>query len=162
MTPDLSHLLSFLLHFGLVLLALPALWLATVSLAPDFTGRCRGAYTRPVVSTLVGMLVWLPFSVLGLAVHEEMRLLVAVLLVPSMLAVTGASGLALRLGAGLPRADDAEPAWNLVERGGKVLALALLMPVLGWFVLLPWVLISGTGAAVRTLVTRRKASLPPR
>ena len=78
---------------------------------------------------------------------------------PLLLAFLGSAGLALRIGEGLTDAADEGVAkfWRPVLRGGLVLAPTFLVPFFGWFVLLPWVLVSGVGTAVLTLLARRES-----
>lgn len=45
-----------------------------------------------------------------------------------------------------------------VLRGGIVLVPTLLVPLLGWFLLLPWTLVSGFGAALLAWRSRRVAA----
>jgi hypothetical protein len=49
---------------------------------------------------------------------------------------------------------DAPRPWRSALRGGPVLAPTFLVPFFGWFILLPWVLVSGVGATVLTLAER--------
>lgn len=157
MTPDLYNWLMVLMALGVGYLAVKAQWLAAISLAPKFVERCRDTYARPVLTTLLGILVWLPFLVIGIAIRQQLPLLVLVLTLPTLLAVGGSAGLALKIGTGLPRASDTNQAWVYVDRGGNVLALSLFFPVIGWLVLFPWLALSGAGTAFKVLVTHRSA-----
>jgi hypothetical protein len=80
-------------------------------------------------------------------------------MIPTLLAFLGSAGLAARIGAGLrSHTDDTQP-WRSVLRGSTILSLTFLTPILGWFVLLPWTLVSGLGVAVMTLRAQRSARL---
>ena len=59
------------------------------------------------------------------------------------------------VGRGLLHADDTRSPWRRSLRGGVVLALTFLLPVIGWFVILPWVLLSGCGATILAMRTKR-------
>jgi hypothetical protein len=72
----------------------------------------------------------------------------------------GSAGLCDRIGAGLPGDADARLPWRRVLRGGIVLSFAFVLPVIGWFVLLPWTLVSGVGAALGSLRRHRSAASP--
>ena len=48
----------------------------------------------------------------------------------------------------MPSPTDASQPWRRVLRGGTVLTLTFLLPFVGWFLILPWTLISGFGAAI--------------
>ncbi len=60
----------------------------------------------------------------------------------------GSAGLGDRIGVGLPSAGDATQPWRRLLRGGTVLSLTFLLPIVGWVGVLPWTLVSGVGAAV--------------
>ena len=69
----------------------------------------------------------------------------------------GASGLATCVGRRLAsRVDEGSP-WRATLRGSVVLVLACLVPLLGWFVILPAATVAGAGAAALALVPRRAA-----
>jgi len=98
----------------------------------------------------------------GLA--QRLRGSLLLLLLPALL---GSAGLALRIGAALKGDRDVAQPWRRVLRGGLVLAPTFLFPLLGWFVLLPWTLVSGFGSAVMGFIRResrvvgRPAAAPP-
>ena len=71
-----------------------------------------------------------------------------ILLVLSGLA--GSSGLAAQIGAGLASPADQSQSWRRVLRGGIVLGLTFILPIAGWFLILPISLIMGCGAALRS------------
>jgi hypothetical protein len=131
--------------------ALNAHWLAAVALFRPTVERAHRTYaTRPVAATLVGLVALVPvlglFAVFARAAHPGVKLVTgALLLVPLVLSLLGSAGLADRIGAGLAApVDDTEP-WRRVARGGAVLALLFVVPVLGWFAILPLTLASGLG-----------------
>jgi hypothetical protein len=147
-------------------LALTASWMATVGLFPRFTQDCQQRYAaHGIWALLLGVLVFVPVCVLAVATLKTVpvpavKALAASLPLSLLLtAVLGSSGLAARIGAGLSAPDDAAPPWRQVQRGGWVLSCSLLMPVLGWFLLLPMTLLSGLGAAVM-VGWRRRFPLP--
>ena len=56
-------------------------------------------------------------------------------------------GLCLRIGKGLVHPlDEAQP-WLRVKRGGIVLGLMIIFPILGWVFVLPVAILTGIGAA---------------
>ncbi len=132
-------------------LALIAHWLAAVALFRPAVDRAHRTYaTRPVAATLVGLVALVPvagvLAVFSKAAHPGVKLLAgAALLVPLVLALIGSAGLADRIGAGLATPVDAAQPWRRVLRGGAVLALLFVVPVLGWFALFPLTLASGLG-----------------
>src|SRR5262249_52639994 len=80
--------------------------------------------------------------------------------VPILLGLVGSAGFTLRIGAGLPSPSDVTQPWRRVLRGGVVLACAFLLPIVGWFVLRIWVLVSGLGALICCLRERSEAAKP--
>lgn len=142
----------FLLILG-AFLTLNAHWLGAHALCPGLVARARSQYEqRPVRVTLIGLLITVPTLLLAVVLanklpHPLVQMGAAGLgLLLLLLALVGSAGLVERLGLGLPAAVDATQPWKRVLRGGIVLGLAFLMPFLGWFVLLPWTLVSGVGA----------------
>jgi hypothetical protein len=77
-------------------------------------------------------------------------------------ALCGSAGVALAIGEGLPSPADAERPWKAIIRGWVVLSLASLLPVLGWFFVLPIALLMGFGAALVSLFQRDPPRSPVR
>jgi hypothetical protein len=147
----------FLIILG-ILLVLNAQWLAAFALFPTLVEGSRERYgRRPVAATLLGLAILVPSLLIGAILINVVRhpavavVVIGLWMIPALLALLGSSGLALRVGSGLQRDRDGDSSGGVVMRGGGVLALTFLTPFLGWFVLLPWALISGLGAAVMTL-----------
>ena len=144
------------------LLVLVSYWLAATALFPLWVERTRAVYdARAVRATVVGLVVAVPLGALGTglvtgAPNGALKVLGALLVsIPVLLALAGSSGFALRIGSGLAMPQDEVTPWRRVLRGGAVLSLCFLLPIVGWFVVLPWALISGVGAA---LLARRPAT----
>jgi hypothetical protein len=136
-------------------LALNAYWLAAIALFRPAVERCHRTYgTRPVASVLIGLMVLVPtlLVAVGLAKHLphplDKLILSAGLIGPGIFALIGSAGLADRIGAGLPSPSDSLQPWRRVLRGGAVLGLMFLVPVLGWFVAFPGTILSGLGAFI--------------
>ncbi len=147
----------FLIVIG-SLMVLIAHWLGAFALFPGMVEACGERYARrPVAATLLGLVILVPLLGGGIllaktAHHPAINMaLIAGLVIPTELAMLGSAGLALRIGAGLRSAGDLDQPWRRVLRGGTVLSLAFVLPLLGWFVLLPWSLASGFGAALLSL-----------
>jgi hypothetical protein len=81
-----------------------------------------------------------------------------------MIANSGVAGLATSIGERLASASDDGQAWRATLRGGVVLELAFLPPILGWFGILPLSMTIGCGASVLALFSKRfvssQAALP--
>ncbi|MBI5363791.1 MAG: hypothetical protein HZA53_11480 [Planctomycetes bacterium] len=156
----------FLVIFGAYVVFV-AHWIGAYALFPERVERCRAAYgARPVASTLVGLALLVPLLVVAALLkqalpHPVVQIpMLGVLLVVALLCLIGSAGLALRIGAGLASRADATDPWRRVLRGGLVLGAVFVMPFLGWFVLLPWTLVSGLGAFVLTRRSRAAATSP--
>jgi hypothetical protein len=67
---------------------------------------------------------------------------------------TGVSGLVTAIGRRLPSPLDEHSPWRATLRGGIALELTYLLPILGWFVVLPASIIIGTGAINVALLSR--------
>jgi hypothetical protein len=162
----MADILFWFLIIAGVYLTLIAHWLCAHALFPRVVEHCRGTYgRRPVAATLLGLVILLPTLVISIVLaklvpHPIVQIPVIVLLmITALLSLLGSSGLAARIGSGLAAPNDAAQPWKAVLRGGSTLGLVFLMPLVGWFLLLPWTLISGLGVAAMALraATRRTA-----
>jgi hypothetical protein len=138
-------------------------WLVAAALLPRVVDRARARYdAHPVRATLVGALVAVPGLTLGGALLTQAANPAAKLLgggivsLVVLLAFLGSAGLADRIGAGLPAAGDDAYRWRRVLRGGTVLSFTFLLPVVGWFAVLPGTLLSGIGVAIGALRESRR------
>ena len=141
-------------------------WLASAALFPAVVERAKQQYdTRPVRATLAGLGLALPFIALSVGIgsvaHPAAKMLgVALIGIPILYGLLGSAGLALRIGAGLKSSlDDTQP-WRRILRGSVVLSLTFLLPVIGWFIIMPWAIISGLGAAVIAMFQKQPALHP--
>ncbi|MEO6445366.1 MAG: hypothetical protein ABIZ91_05190 [Gemmatimonadaceae bacterium] len=147
------------------MLVLVSYWLATTALFPSWVDRTRAVYAdKPVRATLIGVVIGVPAGVAGVALTANapsvaLKVVGALFVsLPVLLALAGSSGFALRIGVGLAMPHDAQTPWRRVLRGGAVLALCFLLPLVGWFVVLPWTLVSGVGAALLSMRRERAPS----
>lgn len=146
-------------------LVMVSYWLLAAALFPAALRRSRAGYDQRIGRlTLLGLVVTVPTLLIGAGLlqqgpHPLLKLMGALLLsAPVALGLAGSAGLCDRVGAGLPGYADARLPWRRVLRGGVVLSFAFVLPVLGWFVLLPWTLVSGVGASLGSL--RRARTVP--
>lgn len=152
----------FLLILG-ALLVFIAHWLGAYGLFPTLVDGAAERYSRrPVAATFLGLAVLLPVLVVTTVLSKLNPALgvvaLLILTVPVLFALLGSAGLALRVGAGLTSPSDAAQPWRRVLRGGIVLALVFLLPVIGWFVVMPWALVSGIGASLMAMRGGRPAA----
>lgn len=156
----IADVLVYLLLVVGVLLALLANWLATVALFPRLAEDSRWRYgALPTRATLLGAAIAGPVGVLGVAIAESPQpaakiVGLALLFLLGAAALIGSAGLALRVGAGLGSPVDAAQPWRRALRGGVVLCGVFLAPFLGWFAVLPIVLLSGVGMSAIALWRR--------
>ncbi|HSI83990.1 MAG TPA: hypothetical protein VK970_09425 [Candidatus Methylacidiphilales bacterium] len=151
-------LFYFLLVVGFYVIFI-GYWLATVALFPRLVEACRQRYENStIISTLIGFAAGLPPAVTGLILagqngHPLLQLVgLAIVFTLIFLGLMGSSGLCAQIGRGLPSPIDEAQPWRRVLRGGIILGLTFLLPVAGWFAVLPLALISGIGVAVRSLL----------
>jgi hypothetical protein len=148
---------------GLVALGicLLALMLVVAALWPGLTRRARQSIEgSPGKAFLIGLVNYLflgaiavvllnlgPVAAIGLV-------LAALLLVGTFL---GLPAVAALVGARLHtlREREATP-WGEIVAGGIALDLAILVPVVGWFILLPALLMWSFGAAALALVSKKQ------
>ncbi len=125
-------------------------WLAMAGLFPRTIEGCADKLGQaPIKCGFVGLVCAVPIIfgavLLGrVSANPGVKLLSVVIVVAIILAAaTGAAGLALRIGRGLPAARDEVEPWRRVLRGGVILAITY-----GTLVLLPFTLLAGLGALV--------------
>jgi hypothetical protein len=163
-------LMWFLLIAG-IYIVINAYWLTTQGLFPEFVDRCRERIRRaPLQSLLLGLGGTVPGVVLGVAMFRAASPALkfagaTVLLLLILIGLMGSAGLAAQVGIGLGAFPDERTAWRRVWRGGLVLGLTFILPLIGWLLILPGTLIIGTGATLqslrRTRTTRESAVFDP-
>ena len=157
----------FLLILG-VMLVFQAYWLAATALFPKTINNARDRYKKPFTTTLVGLAIVVPTFLVGFVLLgnlpnpliKAIGFLIGV--VPLMFGAIGSAGLCQLIGHGLPAPTDQSQNWKRVWRGGWVLNFCYLLPFAGWFVILPWGLISGCGAFVLSLGKNKQSATRPR
>lgn len=145
----------FFVILGL-LLAFPALWLLSRGLWPGTVKAARDLCDRGLLGSMmlgvpVAILIFLMTAMIGKLGTPGKIAAVGVVCFSVMVAACGVAGLATLIGERLGSPDDAGREWRATLRGGVVLVLTWLLPVLGWFVILPLSMIIGLGAALRAI-----------
>ena len=150
-----------------VMLAFPGLWLLSRGLWPERVSDAAATCSKGLIKPF---LVGLPLTgatilavVLLSNVLGPMGKLAAVGLVCCymVLAHAGIAGFATCIGERLASPADIERPWKATLRGGIVLELSFLLPILGWFVILPVSIIIGCGSAILSLFKfKRRATAP--
>jgi hypothetical protein len=164
---NLADVFTFLFVILGFLIVYVGYWLMAYGLFPRLTERCAEQINRaPVKTPLLGAVMLVPLVTIGFAISAKAPnavgkiLGVGLVLIALLIALFGAAGLALRIGYGLHSVRDEQEPWRRVMRGGIVLGLTFVMPFLGWFVLMPFALLTGFGAMVLSRPRREKASQP--
>lgn len=140
------------------ILSLLALLLLTVALMPNLSGRASITYgTRHLVCFLLGIGVTVVALLLFGISHAipGVAVIVLALLAPlSLLALASVSENLGRRLCVLGGREGSRPVHLLL--GWLVLASAMLVPFLGWFVILPYALVSGMGSVLLGVFAREE------
>jgi hypothetical protein len=142
------------------------LWLLARGLWPDRSAAAAARLERGLaVPFLVGLPVAAVFLLAAAVVANaggKLGGVVAVGIVCLFFTYSsvGASGLATLIGRRLSSHVDAASPWRATLRGGVVLVLAYLAPVLGWFAIMPITTVIGCGATTLALMRRADAREP--
>jgi hypothetical protein len=148
-----------------MMLAFPGLWLLCRGVWPEAVAAAADhCYKHLWSSFLAGLptttamvvLTKVLFNVLGPGGKIAG---VGVVCLYMLQAHTGVSGLATSIGRRLASPLDELRPWRSTLRGGVVLELTYLLPLLGWFVILPASMIIGSGAANLGLLSKLKLAL---
>ena len=150
-------ILGMLLAFSGLWLLCRGLWPEAVASAAERCGkRLWPSFLAGLPSTIIMIvLAKFLFSVLG-PVGKIAG--VGVVCIYMLHAHTGVSGLATAIGRRLPSSLDEQSAWRATLRGGIVLELTYLLPILGWFVVLPASIIIGSGATNLGFLSRLRVT----
>jgi len=164
---EMLGLLILILAGGVTFIAFLA---ALGLLVPDPIGKTRQVLTAMFGrSFLIGLVNFLFFFIVAAllvrfsgAVSGAIAIIllsfaVLILLALTIFTVVGLAGLVDLLGERMGGAKSPLAA-NL--RGGLMLVLACLAPYVGWYILAPFVLLTGLGAAILALFQRKPAPVP--
>jgi hypothetical protein len=148
-------------------LSLMGSWMLCRALWPRRVERAaERAAKRPVLSFLVGMpIVVVSVTVMLLLANKAgpPGSIAALFLLTGgfFYAATGVAGFATHIGSRLPSPiDDLRP-WRATLRGGLVLGLSFLVPLIGLLMVLPATIMIGAGANTLSFFGRRKPLSPP-
>jgi len=156
----------FLVVLGFML-ALPGLWLLCRGLWPNKVNSaaliCAKSLHKPF---LVGLPITLTVAILASGLKAlpgplGTILAGALICLYLMQASVGVAGLATSIGERLASPADAGRPWRATLRGSVVLVLTYLLPILGWFVIIPISLMVGSGSAALSMFGRREYALLP-
>lgn len=154
-------ILGFLLAFPGLWLLCRGLWPQTVSTA---TAVCRNGLLKPFLAGLP-ITILMIFAAIALGNLGPPGKIAAAVVVCFylMIANCGVAGLATAIGERLASPIDDHQPWRATLRGGIAMELSFLLPILGWFGLLPISMTIGCGASLialfRKLVRRSAVNL---
>jgi hypothetical protein len=160
----MADLFKWVLGILAFLITLAGHWVLFEALFAGVVKRASLCYgNHPVRTALLGLLVTVPVAAVGVGLigapgAPGKFLGFAVLTALVTLSLLGSAGLARLVGERLPAPSDAGQPWRPVLRGGTVLAVCFVLPMVGWFLVLPFTLVSGVGAAVLSLRSPRAAA----
>ena len=155
----------FFVILGL-LLAFPGLWVLCRGLWPRAVARaaavCGKGLIKPFLAglPLTAMMIFAAAALGNLGPAGKIAA-VATVCFYMMVANCGVAGLVTVVGerlAGHSGDIDSQQPWRATLRGGVALGLASLLPILGWFVILPAAVIIGCGANLLSFLRALAAS----
>lgn len=147
-----------------LMLATPGLWLLCRGLWPDLVTEsavhCRRRMITPFFIGLpIAVFAFITVMFLSKLPQPFAAITIIGLLCSVLIyAHIGVTAIASILGERLPSPADKDRPWNATVRGGIVLELSYLLPVIGWFFILPISLIIGAGLTTRSLISTAKKS----
>lgn len=150
-------------------IAFPGLVLACALLLPGTVERGSARARQTPGRTFALGLLWLVPNALVIAALMALPsvsqfLGFALLFANAALAVVGAAGIALLMGERLRQSGITATSPGALVRGAVALELAVVFPIIGWFIVFPLVLVLSLGAALWALVRRgpRPTAAPER
>lgn len=155
----------FFVILGL-LLAFPGLWVLCRGLWPRAVANaaavCGKGLIKPFLAglPLTAVMIFAAAALGNLGPAGKIGAVATVCLY-LMIANCGVAGLVTVVGerlAGHSGDLDSQQPWRATMRGGVALGLASLLPILGWFVILPAAVIIGCGANLLSLMRALTAS----
>jgi hypothetical protein len=154
----------FLVVLGLML-ALPGLWLLCRGLWPNRVNyaalTCGRSLYKPFLAGLPVTLAALILASASKSIPGPLGTIWAgaIICLYLMQASVGVAGLVTCIGERLASPADAGRAWRGTLRGSIVLVLTYLLPILGWFVIIPASFIVGSGSSALSLLNRTQYRL---
>jgi len=146
-------------------------WAMIMSVALVFPGKAQHARTllvnRPWLSFFAGLLIWATAGLIGfgmIATPLPIGKLMgwSVIMVLLSIAAVGSAGLVTLASERLRAlAPDMTP-YASVTKSAAVIVVAGLVPVLGWFLIVPFLVFASTGAGIQALMLKepRTAEAP--
>ncbi|MBN9503353.1 MAG: hypothetical protein BGO01_20935 [Armatimonadetes bacterium 55-13] len=142
-------------------------WALMISVALVFPSKAVNARKRiaakPWASFFTGMALWLTLGILGFGMVANplpLAKLMGWTVVMSLLSVAsvGASGLVLLASERLRALAPEMTSYSSIAKSAAVIVTAGLVPLLGWFLVVPFLVFASTGAGLSALMQRSEAT----
>lgn len=148
------------IHIG-VILVVTSYYTLGAALAPALTDRARRHFARrPWLPILIGLAISLPWVLAAIVLLQQtpaaVKFLGAVLGgLWVLLGLIGGAGIAKHVGGnGAPDRDS----WVQTFRGGLIISLTWVLPIVGWLGMLPMTLAAGIGCLAMGVFSGREKS----
>ena len=155
----MADILQVLLLIVGALIIVVSYWLLFEALAPRWVERSRKQYVEhPFRAVFAGIFLLALPLIAAIALIQSPAQAIGFFIIFGLILIglLGSAGLARHVGTQLPSEGDEKHPWRRVLRGGAVLSISCVMPFLGWFAVLPLILVSGFGALALSIISGRK------
>ena len=152
---------------GGICLSAWALMLAVALVFPNKAHQAENRMsTRPWLCLFLGLLIWLTFGTFSVALISSpvpgVKLVGwGVLMTILSIAAVGSSGSAMLASRRLKRLDPDITPYAALSKSAAFIVIAGLLPVLGWFLIVPLLLCVSTGAGLTALKAREPMTEAP-
>jgi hypothetical protein len=142
-----------------------ALILAVALVFPRKADQARSTLVHhPWASFFIGLILWATVGLFGFILTAQAfppaKLLGWTIVMPLLsVASVGSAGLAGLAAQRLRHLAPDQTAYVNLSRSAAFIVLAGLVPLLGWFLIVPFLIFASTGAGVAALVTREDVSM---
>ncbi len=134
------------------------------TLFPAFAGRCAARCSTPVRAFFLGLLIAVAAAALvafaGKAGPAGQPVALVVGGATALLAIAGTSGQVLRMTPRTVHDGESPDSWAASRRAASILTVSYVLPVAGWFAILPASLLTGLGCAMMSLRAAKTAEDP--
>jgi len=147
-------------------------WSLIMAIALIFPGKARSAreriVARPWASFFIGLLIWATFGFVSFAFLASPLPLAKLVgwmgvLTLASVASIGSAGLAFLASERLRAMAPDQTPYASLSKSAAYIVIAGLVPILGWFLIVPLLVFASTGSGVAALLVReRQATEAPR
>ena len=148
--------------------SLTAAWAGAVLAAILFPERTHKASKdfedHPWLTFLIGLVTLAPLVFLAAVLAQQPPFsALAIVLVLAILAVTvlGSGGVARLVARRVEEQGGAQSSYHAIAKGAALVVIAEFIPVFGWFLVFPYVLIASFGAGLKSLFRKRAVVQAP-